>query len=103
MQGVAGSSPPRLHLCAGPITDVGSYPLSSPRDAVSEVEASTPVYNSSSPVTVILTSSSAVYEVATLSDGTNVLLPAFSYAESDGGTSTALAVSPSLVTLSAHK
>lgn len=92
---------------ASPIADVGSYPLSSPRDAVSEVESSTPVYHgpqpSSSPVTVILTSSSAVYEVATLSDGTNVVLPAFSYAGSDGGTYTAIAVSPSLVTLSAHK
>jgi hypothetical protein len=94
-----------LLYASGPLapstpTELGSYPLTSPRDAVSEVDGDLFIHGSSrasSAVTVTLTSSTTVYEVATLTDGTDALLPAYSYVGSNGGTYTAIAVSPSLV------
>jgi hypothetical protein len=84
----------------GAYTQLGDYPLASPRDAVSGVEFDALSRGSANPTTatvVTLTSSTLVYEVATMTNGSTTLVPAYSYTGSNGGTYTAVAVSPSLV------
>ena len=85
----------------GAYTLLGDYPLASPRDAVSGVEFDASSHGSANPTTaavVTLTSSTLVYEVATMTNGSTTLVPAYSYTGSNGGTGyTAIAVSPSLV------
>jgi hypothetical protein len=84
----------------GPYTQLGDYPLISPRDAVAGVKSDAVFHGSASPTTsttVTLTNSTLVYEVATMSNGSTALVPAYSYTASNGGTYTAIAVSPSYV------
>jgi hypothetical protein len=85
----------------GAYTQLGDYPLASPRDGVSGVEFDAVSHGPANPMTatvVTLTSSALVYEVATMTNGSTTLVPAYSYTGSNGGTGhTVIAVSPSYV------
>lgn len=88
------------------VTQLGVYPLVSPHDAVSQVAGNVvfhgPSGTGSGPV-VSLTSSVLLYAVAYTDNGAGLLVPAYSYSGSDGGTYSTLAVSPSLIASSAVK
>jgi hypothetical protein len=96
----------KLTEASGPLqpdgleTQLGVYPLRSPHDAVSQVVGDAVFHGplgTGTPPVVTLTSSTLVYAVAYSDNGTTLLVPAYVYSGSDGGTYSTLAVSPSLV------
>jgi len=88
----------------GPFTQLGIYPLISPLAGVSEMNGSVSSTTSSqSPIVVTLTSPVLTYAMESLTNGTTVLVPQYTYAGSDDASYTTLALDPSYFTTSSSK
>lgn len=88
----------------GPFTQLGIYPMISPLAGVGEMNGSTSSTTSpQSPIVVTLTSPVLAYAMESLTNGTTVLVPQYTYAGSDSASFTALALDPSYFTTSSSK
>jgi hypothetical protein len=88
----------------GPFTQLGVYPLISPLSGVSVMNESVPsVTTSQSSFVVTLKSSVLTYAMESLTNGTTVLVPQYTYTGSDNASYSALALDPSYFTTSSSK
>lgn len=88
----------------GPFTQLGIYPMISPLAGVSEMNGSASSTTSpQSPIVVTLTSPVLMYAMESLTNGTTVLVPQYTYVGSDNASYTALALDPSYFTTSSSK
>jgi len=88
----------------GPFAQLGIYPLISPLAGVSEMSGSVSSTTSSpSPIVVTLTSPVLTYAMESLTNGTTVLVPQYTYDGSNNASYTALALDPSYFTTSSSK
>ena len=88
----------------GPFTQLGIYPVISPLAGVSEMNGSAfSTTSSQSPIVVTLTSPVLTYAMESLTNGTTVLVPQYTYVGSDNASYFTLALDPSNFTTSSSK